>query len=173
MIFLIFSLLFIGLHAAPAERWPNVMGSTPKNHVVIITPTSEYDAPVYHYSSTPPTKDSIFHSNPSYAGIEQHYPPPAAHYPPPHHTHHEKNHYDVKLLRKHYDDWLNKKVAFKTGLIKKAVDKTVDVTAKLAQYTADFLSRVAIETAAKLAKTSANHVIDKKGWKYAPDHHYH
>lgn len=68
---------------------------------------------------------------------------------------------------------MDKKVAFKKNLIQKAVDKTVDVTAKLTQYTVDFITRVAIETAAKLAKSGAKTVIHKKEEKYAPAHHYH
>lgn len=86
--------------------------------------------------------------------------PKKKHYPQHHKVYKIK--VDDDVIRKHYNALVDKKVSKKTHFIQKAVEKTIDVTAKLAKYTVDFINKVAIETAAKLAKSGAKHIIHKK-----------
>ncbi|KAL1509249.1 hypothetical protein ABEB36_004015 [Hypothenemus hampei] len=137
-----------------------------KHGVVVITPAPEYIPVVDSHE----IKIPIAREPSKYASVHQIYPPapdsplfrPEKHYVIP--VVKKTHDYDSKelLLRKYYDNYIEKKTKAKTNLLKKAVDKTVDVTAKLTQYTVDFITRVAIETAAKLAKSGASHVLDKK-----------
>ncbi|CAG9763695.1 unnamed protein product [Ceutorhynchus assimilis] len=159
--------VFIALSSAlPSDRWPNVLHDKPQ--LVVISPTTEHTAVIYHHDIAP-KKDTIFH----HPGIGQIYPPPLELPGPPPSPKKQHNRYDEKVLRKHYNDYLNKKVAFKKNLIEKAVVTTVDVAAKLAQKTVDFVSRIAIDTAAKLAKGGAKNVIHKKQEKlFIPTNHH-
>ncbi|ERL86585.1 uncharacterized protein LOC125505811 [Dendroctonus ponderosae] len=174
-----FLMLLAPIVALPADRWPNL---GPSRHEIVITPASDHIPTEYPHNSA--KKEPIYHS--TYAAINQIYPSeeerPSKLYPPPevhsgygHHTEERKHHIDEKLLRKHYEDYLDKQAKFKKNLLEKALFKTVDVTAKIAKSTVDFVTKIAIETAAKLAKNGAKHVIHKKDEKLhnPANHHYY
>ncbi|XP_066152968.1 uncharacterized protein [Euwallacea fornicatus] len=166
--------------AIPANRWPNLGPS--QEDVIHIRPTSEHRSPDH----LNPTKDEAYHS--TYSALGQLYPPGAAEHKPtpslfepageyfkyPTEEHHKKVEFDEATLRKHYNAMLDKNVKKKTHFIQKAVEKTIDVTAKLAKTAVDFINKVAIETAAKLAKTGAKNIIHKKAEeKYKLNNHHY
>ncbi|XP_066259865.1 uncharacterized protein [Euwallacea similis] len=166
--------------AVPANRWPNLGPS--QEDVIHIRPTSEHRPP----DSLIPAKGDTYHS--TYSALGQLYPPGAVEHKPapslfepsgkhfayPAEEHHKKIQFDEATIRKHYNAMLDKNVKKKTHFIQKAVEKTIDVTAKLAKTAVDFINKVAIETAAKLAKTGAKNIIHKKAEEKFKlnDHHY-
>ncbi|XP_030750711.1 uncharacterized protein LOC115878374 [Sitophilus oryzae] len=102
-------------------------------------------------------------------------PPEAIEY----YNHVQKEHqkkYEEKVLKDAYNKYLDKKVAYKKGKVAaifgKAVEKAIDLKAVLTQQTLEFITKVAIKTAANLAKSGVKAKVHKIQEKQTPEYAY-
>ncbi|KAF7281196.1 uncharacterized protein LOC143205229 isoform X2 [Rhynchophorus ferrugineus] len=83
---------------------------------------------------------------------------------------------EERALKDAYNRYLDKKIAHKkgviAGIIGKAIEKTIDLKALLTKTTVDFVTKVAVGTAANLAKSGVQATVHKVTQKYSPEYAY-